>query len=214
MSGGVDEALRKLLGASESLDEDLGKLLRKCRPTDRRGLIGLALCGAAYEHAVSQRLLLEAGLTGTALALCRLHFEAVVRAVWTIQCANDAWLEDFTTPVEAAEHREPASQVAVGRMLDHIERDVPHVAEQFRLLASTIKAMHSFVHSGSLAVVHSLMPEYPQEKLIAMLMNRNLLHLYVANACIIAAQDPNLVPRMRLLREKHANCMPSLPSKL
>ncbi|WP_444815020.1 hypothetical protein [Variovorax brevis] len=52
------------------------------------------------------------------------------------------------------------------------------------------------------------MPSYPSEKLIAVVWNRNLMVLYVANAAVIAAQDPGLVPRMRLLREKHGACMP------
>lgn len=209
MSEQNDETrLAELLAASEALDEDMAKLLGKCQARSKRGVIAMALCGAAFEHALSQRVLVEAGLTGTALALCRLQFEAVVRAVWTAQCANDEWLDKFTTPVEGPEHQEPASQVKIANMLSHIEREVPHLAVEFSKLLTTIKAMHSFVHSGSQAVAHALMSSYPREQLMAVILNRNLMLLYVANAAVIAAQDPGLVPRMRLLREKHAACMP------
>lgn len=47
------------------------------------------------------------------------------------------------------------------------------------------------------------MPLYPTEKLMAVVWNRNLMLLYVADAAVIAAQDSGLVPRMRMLREKH-----------
>jgi|GEM_PF-857245 len=205
--------LPSLLAASEALDDDLGKLLSKCRARSKRGVIALALCNTAFEHALSQRLLLEAGLTGTALALCRLQFEAVVRAAWTAQCANDEWLKKFTTPVEGEGHQEPASQLPIATMLKHFEQQAPHIAAEFSRLLGTIKAMHSFVHSGSQAVVHALMPTYPVENLTAVVWNRNLLQLYTANAAVIGAQDQGLVPRMRLLREKHGKCMPPAPSR-
>ncbi|HYP84964.1 DUF6988 family protein [Variovorax sp.] len=215
MSEQGDQArLAELLVASEALDEDVGKLLGKCQPRSRRGLIAMALCGTAFEHGVSLRLLIDAGLTGTASALCRLQFEAVVRAAWTAQCANEEWLDKFTTPVEGPGHEEPASQVSIPTMLKHIRSHASHVATEFELLLGAIKAMHSFVHSGSQAVVHALMPSYPNDKLMAVIWNRNLMLLYVANAAVIAAQDPGLVPRMRLLREKHSSCMPPIQPSL
>lgn len=209
-----DAAVRfaELLSISEALDEDVGKLPGKCQPRSTRGVIAMALCRTAYEHALSQRLLLDAGLTGTALALCRLQFEATVRAAWTAQCATDEWLQKFTTPVEGPEHQEPASQVSIAIMLKHIDKQVPHVAGEFSRLQTTIKAMHSFVHSGSQAVAHALMSSYPPENLMAVVWNRNLLQWYTANAAVIAAQDQGLVPRMRLLREKHGGCMPPTSS--
>ena len=60
--------LAELLVASEALDEDVGKLLGKCKPRSKRGLIATALCSTSLEHGMSQRLLIDAGLTGTALA--------------------------------------------------------------------------------------------------------------------------------------------------
>ncbi|WP_440532569.1 DUF6988 family protein [Variovorax sp. YR566] len=209
MSEQDDEArLEGLLAASEALDEDVGKLLGKCQATSKRGVIALALCHAAFEHAVSQRLLLEAGLTGTALALCRLQFEAVVRAAWTGQGAAEKWIEAFTTPVEAEGHKEPVTGPPIPSMLDAFGQHAPHVAAEFRKLYGTIPAMHSFVHGGAQAVGYALMGGYPAGKLTGVLMNRNLLQWYTGNCAVVVAQDPQLVPRMRLLREKYGGCMP------
>lgn len=202
--------LEGLLTTSEALDEDVGKLLSKCQAPSKRGVIALALCHAAFEHALSQRLLLEAGLTGTALALCRLQFEAVVRAAWTGQGATDQWIEAFTTPVASAAnvHKEPITGPPIASMLEMFGRRAPHVAAEFSKLASTIPAMNSLVHGGSQIVAHSLMGGYPADKLTGVLLNRNLLQWYTANCAVVVAQDPQLVPRMRLLREKHGECMP------
>ena len=200
--------LADLLEASESFDEDVGKLLSKCRPRTKRGVVASALCGAAFEHAASQRLLMETGLTGTALALCRLHFEAVVRATWTAQCAHNEWLDKFTAPIEGAGHKEPANPVSLNSMINHITAAVPHVGAEYAVLNQTIPAMHSFVHSGAQAVVYALLPVDPTDKLMAVLWNRNLLQLYTSNAAVVAAEDDLLRPRMRLLQEKHVGCMP------
>lgn len=117
-----NDQLAALLEASEAFDEDVGKLLDKCEARDKRGLIATALCTAAFEHGFSQRVLMEIGATGTALSLCRLHFEAVVRATWTAECAFDEWLDKFTTPVEGPGHVEPANQVSIGQMIKHIPK--------------------------------------------------------------------------------------------
>lgn len=202
--------LEALLIASGELDEDVGKLLGKCQPKSKRGVIAIALCRAAFEHALSQRLLLEAELNGTALALCRVHFEAVVRAAWTGQGATDQWIKAFTTQVatNGTSHKEPITGPPIASMLETFGRHAPHVAAEFQKLATTIPAMNSLVHGGSQIVAHSLMGGYPVEKSIGVLLNRNLLQWYTANCAVVTSQEPQLVPRMRLLPEKHGGCMP------
>ncbi|MCY1554946.1 hypothetical protein D9M68_915600 [compost metagenome] len=132
----------------------------------------------------------------------------MVRAAWTGQGASEKWIEAFTTPVEAEGHKEPTTGPPIPSMLDTFGQHAPHVAEEFRKLYGTIPAMHSFVHGGSQAVAHSLMGGYPADKLAGVLLNRNLLQWYTANCAVVVAQNPQLRPRMNLLREKHARCMP------
>jgi hypothetical protein len=203
----ADERLDSLLQASEQLDRDVEKLIDRVEPRGRRAIIGLALCRAAHEHAMSQRLLFEAGHNLTALALLRLQFEAVVRAAWTNQGATESWLDAFTTPVEGEGHREPITGPPIPSMLNAFEPFSPHVASEFRKLYGTIGAMHSFVHGGAQAVVHALRP-YPAEKLISALLNRNLLQWYTANCALVASESVLLRPRLSVLKEKHAQCMP------
>lgn len=205
-----EDRLDALLAASELLDGDVATLLGRCRPRAKRGVIALALCSAAFEHGVSQRVLLQADLNGSALVLCRPHFEAVVRAAWTGQGATDQWIKAFTSPADVAgdTHKEPILGPPIASMLETFGRHSPHVAAEFKMLAATIPAMNSLVHGGSQIVAYALKGSYPAEKLVAVLLNRNLLHWYTANCAVVSAQDQHLVPRMRLLIEKHARCMP------
>ena len=70
-----DEELRRVLAASEAFDDDLLALLRAgWNTSSRRSTICLAFCRSAIEHAIAQRVLIEAGLTGTALSLIRLQY--------------------------------------------------------------------------------------------------------------------------------------------
>ncbi|MDQ0027866.1 hypothetical protein J2X90_005702 [Variovorax paradoxus] len=209
-----EDCLGALLEASEVLDGDIAALLGRCRPRAKRGAIALALCSAAFEHGVSQRVLLQADLNGSALVLCRPHFEAVVRAAWTGQGASDQWIEAFTTPAATADgaHKEPILGPPIASMLETFGRHAPHVASEFTKLAATIPAMNSLVHGGSQIVAYALKGGYPTEKLAAVLLNRNLLHWYTANCAVVSAQEQHLVPRMRLLIEKHGKCMPSSAS--
>ena len=213
MSESAEDRLDQLLLQSEALDDDVAKLLRKCQAASPRAMLSLALCHAALEHAVSQRVLMDAGLTGTALALCRLQFEAVVRAAWMGKGASNKWVKAFTTAVDEGEgHKEPIMGPPIPSMLDAFEKHAPPIAAEFRKLYGTIEGMHSFVHGGSQTVAHALMGGYPADKLASALRNRNLLLVYTANCAIVAAESAFLRPRFRLLMEKHGAAMPPIAS--
>lgn len=211
-SASADDRLDQLLQQCEALDDDVAKLLRKCEAASPRAMLSLALCRAALEHAVSQRVLIDEGLTGTALALCRLHFEAVVRAAWMGKGASNKWVKTFTTAVEGEGHKEPIMGPPIPSMLDAFEKHAPEVAAEFRKLYGTIEGMHSFVHGGSQTVAHALMGGYPADKLASALRNRNLLLLYTANCAVVAAESAYLKPRFNLLKEKHGGAMPPIAS--
>jgi hypothetical protein len=209
-SESAEDRLDQLLQQCEALDDDVAKLLRKCAATSPRSMLSLALCHAAFEHAVSQRVLMDAGLTGTALALCRLQFEAVVRAAWMGKGASNKWVKAFTTAVEGEGHKEPIMGPPIPSMLDAFEKHAPLIAAEFRKLYGTIEGMHSFVHGGSQTVAHALMGGYPADKLASVLRNRNLLLAYTANCAIVAAESAFLRPRFNLLKEKHSAAMPPI----
>ncbi len=197
-----------MLALSRAFDDDVYALLEKgWNASSQRLRICFALCKAAAEHAISQRVLIEAGLHGTALGLIRLQFEAVVRAAWILHGAKDDWLVKFSTPVPEGDFSEPHLGPPIPSMLDAIEPYAPQAVIEFRRLHMTVKVMHSFVHGGAHLVVHALRG-YPPEKMVAVLQNRNLLSLMLTNVIVIASQQPNLKGTVGRLGLAHAGCMP------
>lgn len=207
VDGAAGEELARILSLSETFDDDVIALLETCwNSSSQRLVICMAYCKAAVEHAVSQRVLIGAGLHGTALSLIRLHFESVVRAAWVLHSAKDDWLVKFSTPVPDGELAEPQMGPPIPAMLDAIKLHAPQAARELYRFNETMKVMHSFVHGGAHLVVHALRG-YPPEKLVAVLQNRNLLSLMLTNVIVIASQQTQLRGIVRQMGEAHAGCM-------
>lgn len=201
-------ALQRILVASTALDDDLLALLQTgWNTTSSRSMVSMAFCRAALEHAVAQRLLIEAGLSGTALSLVRLQFESLVRAAWVLHAAKEEWLEKFISPVPSGDTSEAQMGPPIPAMVDAIEAAAGASAKELRRMHGTIKVMHSFVHGGVHLVAHALRG-YPDEKLVAVMQNRNLMSLMLANVIVICSQEPRLVGSVQRLAAVHSACMP------
>lgn len=197
-----------ILDESAAFDLDVSRLLEAAWNTSsRRQTVCMAFCRAALEHATSQRALIGVENNGTALALVRLHFEAVVRAIWVLQGAKDEWLEEFTSPVAPGDLNEPQLGPPIPSMLDAIALKIPDVERELRRLYATAKVMHSFVHGGAHMVAHALRG-YPPDKLVDVLRNRNLLTLMLCNVMVVASNKRELQGVVGRLSTAHAGCMP------
>ena len=204
----TDEELLRMLVACEAFDFDVYALLESgWNTSSQRQVICMAYCKAAVVHAMSQRVLIENGLHGSALSLIRLHFETVVRAAWVLHGAKEKWLTKFSAPVADGDLSEPQMGPPIPAMLDAIAAVAPEAAFELRRLNETVEVMHSFVHGGAHLVVHALRG-YPAENLVSVLQNRNLLSLMLCNAIVIASQKPELRGAVRGLMDRHAGCMP------
>jgi hypothetical protein len=204
------DELSRMLSASEALDVDVYSLLESgCDTSSQRHVICMAYCKAAVVHAISQRVLIEDGLHGTALGLIRLYFETVVRAAWVLHGAKDDWLVKFSAPVPPGDLSEPQMGPPIPAMLDAVASVAPEAAVELRRLNETVRVMHSFVHGGAHLVVHALRG-YPPEKLVAVLQNRNLLSLMLSNVIVAASQKPALRSAVRGLMDRHSGCMPPM----
>lgn len=201
-------ALGRFLDDCAALDKEVGELLlRGLSTSSKRQTIAFGFCSAALEHAESQRLLMGSGHTGTALALVRLHFEATVRAAWTLLSASDGWLDKFTETVPPGGLDEPQMGPPIPSMLDGIAEHAPDMAAQGRRLYATVKVMHSFVHGGAHLVAHAFRG-YPPEKLMDVLRNRNLLCLMLCNVIVAASGQQELKGSVGRISQKHSHLMP------
>lgn len=206
----MSEDVARMLELSARLEADLSPLFaRPRRPADQRALLTMALCDVAMEFWMSQRLLIGAGRQTAAMALVRLHFEAVVRAIWMHHGASNEWLERFVAPMAPDQLAEPVLGPSVDAMLQVIGRTAPSFLAQMlgELKAASWQPMNSYVHGGIRAIVQTLAGSTPYQ-LVSVVRNGNGLALLTANLLVLAHGDPALVGLVGALQAKHGECMP------
>ncbi|MDD0839297.1 hypothetical protein PSQ40_12000 [Curvibacter sp. HBC61] len=204
------QRLGGFLDRCSAFDSEVEGLLQDGWTTSStRHVVAMGFCKAAFEHGVSQRLLVSEGLYGTALSLIRLHFETTVRAAWVLYAASESWLKDFTALVPTGSLKEPSLGPPIPAMLDAIEPHDAKFTEEGRRLFQTVKVMHSFVHGGVHLVVHALRG-YPPAKLIDVLRNRNLMSLTLCNVIVVASGKQALYGSVGRLSRSYMDIMPPM----
>ena len=210
--GPMDESVNRMLEKSAALNERLADLFAAPRPPQSpRELLTVAMCSVAMEHWFSQRLLIEAGCHTTAMALVRLQFEFVVRAIWMHHGATDKWIEAFTSPMQPGQLSEPILGPGVEPMLETIARTAPAQigAMLQQLKAGAWQPMHSYVHGGVRSVAQTLAGATPYQ-LTSVLRNANGLAMLAANLLMIVENDSSKAGRIREIQIANLDCLPPL----
>lgn len=177
------------------------------------GLRTLAVRGFANivrQHATAQWMLVQHELDVSATALVRPTYEALVRAIWALQGADDAWISGFFSPRPEAIQSDAETRKGpdVASMLDAIARH--HPADIHRPLVSlkeaTWRGMHSYVHGGIRAVVQSFV-SFPHHEVASLLINANGMLLMATNVVRMAHGLPS--PMLPILQQQYADCLPN-----
>jgi hypothetical protein len=205
----MDSSVQRMLDLSASMDEQLARLFeRPRRAGNPRALVTIALCDVALEHGRAQRILIEAGCQTTAMAMVRLQFEAVVRAIWLHHGATEEWVERFCAPMEPGQLAEPALGPSVDAMLATISQTAPAFVGRMLvdLKAASWQPMNSYVHGGIRPVVQTLAGCTPPH-LIGILRNANGLALMAGNVFVMACGDAELAGRIREVQLASMECL-------
>ncbi len=95
---GVSHMLENLLNEVEGVNWRIEQLLEGDYTVEKRLTLTLAYLNLCLDHHASMVLLMRNGRNGSAMALVRLVFEAMIRAHWVVKCASndqvDAVAED------------------------------------------------------------------------------------------------------------------------
>lgn len=203
------KARRQATGsAAEACDDALLVLLRPVWNTSSRpSAICLAFCRSAIEHAIAQRVLIDAGLTGAAICLIRRPSEAVVHAAWVPHAATDDWLEKFSAPVPDSETSEPQRGPPAPAVIDTIGAVAGPAATELKRMHDSLKAMRSFERGGVRLVMHALRGR-PARETMGAFQNHNPLPFMLANVIVIASQDSCLRSLLHRLSTMRAACLP------
>lgn len=203
------EDVVRLFDQSDALQEAASQVLTSgASPPDRRAFLAIRLAGVSLEHWGAQRLLLRAGLDVSGFAMVRLQFEAVIRAVWILECAKDDWLERFSAPVPDGQLEEPVLGPPVEAMLSTISKKAPVIAEMLKQLKDGAwEPMHSYVHGGARPIVQSLIGT-THYQVSAVLRNANGLGLIAINVLTRALRNPSLNGFVAHLQREYSECLP------
>lgn len=161
------------------------------------------------QHALAQWVLVQRELDVSATALVRPTYEALLRVIWTLRGADDAWLQSFFSPTKEAVESDAETRKGpdVVAMLETIERHHPREIYQplLDLKEASWRAMHSYVHGGIRPVVQSFVAFSPKQA-ASLLMNANGMLMLATNAVRMAHGLHS--PMLPLLQQQYADCLP------
>jgi hypothetical protein len=184
-------------------------------PDSRRSLLVAGYCEIVRQHAVAQALLADAEIDVSATTLVRPAFEALLRAMWCMAGADDAWIAKFLSPNPEAVTSDAETEMGppVRKMLDDIAKH--HPAEIHRRLVAlkerTWRAMHSYVHGGIRPLVQGL-SGFREHEVAGVVVNANGMLLMATNLLRMSRMVRS--PQLPDLQRRHASCLPPVEEAL
>lgn len=147
----------------------------------------------------------------SAIALLRVQFEAVVRAIWLHYAATEQSFSKLAVLISAGSLKEPANAPGVSDMLKAIETTAaPAVGRMLRdLKQGAWGPLNSYVHGG-IHPVTQLHRGYRPEYAVQTLLNANGLTTMAAMLMAILSGDPKVTRGCRQIQLTHLDCLPPL----
>jgi hypothetical protein len=167
------------------------------------------MCGVAFEHAESIKILIATRNFTSALGLVRLQYEALVRGLWLLYAAPDAAVDrlmgEFTRESVGRNEKLPM-QAEMLKVLDgKAPKDAMISLESFK--EHQWKPLSSFVHGG----VHALQRHsngYPEALLTQVLRASNGLLTMVAMTLLMISSDRTKVGLLSKVQMEFNDCLP------
>jgi hypothetical protein len=203
--------MESFLDRSDALHIEILDILVGAAPfSGIRHEVAMVACGMALEHALSLRLLIRTDCYTSALAMLRLQYEALTRAVWLLYAATDEQVETLAAPLTLETERQAKKLPMFSQLLNEIvERAPPQAA----LTLTNFKdvnyhAMNSFVHSG----IHPLRRHsegYPPDLIQGVIRNSNGLNVVTLQTGVILTGDLRFSGAVSAIQKKHHQILPA-----
>ncbi|MEB4592860.1 hypothetical protein VSS37_17915 [Candidatus Thiothrix sp. Deng01] len=209
----ISAELQQLQERSVEMEEHLLKLLQASRIIrSDRAASSRIMCGVAFEHAESIRMLITGGNFTSATGLLRLQFEALVRAMWLLHAAPDKvtarLMGEFNQETAKKADRLPM----MTEMLNELEGKAP--PEDMRLLLKfkdhSWKPLSSYVHGG-IHVMHRHSQGYPTALIHQAIKASNYVSLMVSLNLVRLLGNNKLEELIVQIQRDYADCF--LPSR-
>lgn len=205
-------SINDLLIRSAKLDSSLGEfLLLKPYDDSERLLSSRIMCGVAFEHAESVKILTGSGNFTSALGLLRLQYEAMVRAMWLLYAAKESSISKLTAELNYENSKKADKIPMLAEMLADMEGKAPQEALNMLLEFKEYswKPLSSYVHGG----IHALSRHskgYPVPLLMQALRASNGVLIMAGMLLVILSGDQNQMGKIPKIQIEYADCLPEL----
>jgi hypothetical protein len=200
-----------ILRRSALLHGALASAVESVQPRDDgRELVAQLTARIALEHGVAMTVLAEVAALSSKIALLRVQYEALVRALWIYFSADDSYIENIILALDQPFEKDP-DLPPISSMLSAISADAPRAVGPMlqQLKGGAWRPMNSFIHTGVMPIKIALSD--PQSTAIDnTLRNSNGLSLTAAMLIAYSSGDPNLTRKIRELQMEFLDCQPPL----
>lgn len=177
------------------------------------GRFDLALKSAllSAEHGLAAFVLISGGLYAPGYTLLRPQFETLVRGVWLMHAASDAWIEKLGRPLT----KETAEAVKDALMLAEMLKGLrssgsapPGLLDQLEACRDAMwKALNSYNHGGFHPLAR-FQTGYPRRLSHDVLRSSNAMLAIASQLAAIVSGDQRNMATVRALHTDFADCLP------
>jgi len=207
----LDQMLRRSEDLQDALFQELTDAEFDGSP---RSEAVFGMCAVAFEHAAGLRLLLASGCITPAIAILRLQYESITRAMWLLYVAPESAVEKLSVPLTLASERAAKGLPSQVKMLEQIRKgvgtNVPAAAvemlDQFR--KTSWHSLNSYVHAG-IHVLRRQADGYPTQLILDVLRSSNGLST-MAGMTLALLTDEATARSVGRIQPAFADCLPDL----
>jgi len=202
--------INELLTRSVELENKLLKFLAlKPHIDTEKTSSSRIMCSIAFEHAESAKILITNGNFTSAIAIVRLQYEALVRAMWLFYAASEQDVSKLMCELTSKSANKANTLPMLSGMLANLEGKAPKEAMDMLLEFKKYswRPLSSFIHGGIHAINrHS--KGYPLSLLIQLLKISNGVSTMVGMFLVILAGDFKQQGKIPAIQSEFSDCLP------
>ena len=209
-----EEKLSALIDRTSLFHEAVQEHVNNLIPAEgQRCLVAFQAGVLSLEHATGALMLISQGFFPSAYTLMRPQYESLVRGIWLLHVASDAWVEKLSEPltVESAKRANEGPMLAeMLKQLESSDTAPTLIVEQLKEYRDvTWKGMSSYTHGG-LHPLSRVLTGYPAQLTYDMVRNSNAVVCLTAQLVSILSGDRHAMEPVRRFHTDFSDCIPIL----
>ena len=209
-----EEQLITLLGRTAQFHEAVHAHIGNLVPAEgTRYLTAFQAALLSLEHASGAYVLIGQGLFPSAYVLLRPQYECLVRGIWLLYAASDAWVEKLSEPLTLENAKRANEGPMLAEMLKQLESNpsspAPIVEQLKQYRDVTWRALNSYSHGG-LHPLSRTLTGYPAQLTYDAVRNSNAVLALTTQLASILSGDPITMAPVRRFHIEFADCLPIL----